>query len=493
MANENYLYSFPKSEIESQLNTLEGYRNDSGNTYKAAFMNTSTNKTTKKVTTQEMVDPRTRLAVMENKEAIEELTNRLSNLNIPSNDGPKYVPAGKMFVKMGASSVSCYGNTAQGNGYSVYINNGITYTRDGETFKTIYCEPETEEGITLVGFEKEYRMLRYAQVAFADNAFFFYCGWIDSPIVIYTTDFQTFTKVDLDNISGGLLLQDENDAKLIAQGKAYSITTSGATLLGEPNIELKVQNMDNNEVIAKLNGYYYGISYSGNELYKSEDFVNFTKVSTPLDGNPARYAILNGSSNSKILVVSNKFDMVYTTDGENWSHVAKPTFIDKNANLVEYEESEEEQNVDIMGNDPLNIHELNGAYYAILRSTRSAYYSGIFKWTSLDSKPEYIYVQSPDAAYKNILSFNEHNILKKVDDNLFFIYRGRIFVINNLGVFNIPESTIPNTDFSDLQYNAYYGSASLSMTSVFKIFDNLYFADASGTEGYRQITVYKPE
>ena len=494
MADENYLYSFPKSKIEEELNTLESKRNDASLKYLATYMNESSDGS--QIT--ELIDPRTRLAVIENKEAINSLNERLSNLNISSNDTPNYIEAGKAFVRMPSESVYCYGRRAQGNGYNVFLSGQLNYSKDGEDFKTVNCDYYMQEGIETVGFEASYGLFRYAQIVFADNAFFLYCP--KQPIIIYTTDFTSFTKVNLDAPANGLLMVDGEIVKFIdtSSNNVYKITKDGGELLGTANISLNFNNLDQDEIFIKFNEYYYAISYYPQKLYKSADLINYTEVSTSLWGDVDRYALLKDESNNDILVISNKTGAAFTTDGETWTDIALPTFVSMDDEDAEDEESEDEndEEIGIRCPDAINIHKLNGKYYAILRPDTGNHYGGIYQWSSLNKTPKCIYLDKENELNNTNPRFNQHSVIKSVDDNLFFIYRGNIFEINDLGVFRVSDSIIPNTSFPDFDYNAFAGegdSNRSSQTNVFKINGNLYFADSGSTEGYKQVTVYKPE
>ena len=492
---ENYLYSLSKPNIENLINELDtkGKNNPEMSGYEPLVGN-------KKGSTQylEVIDARARLATLNNKEDLDEISERLTEIENSLSGSSNYVSAGKTFVR-DPDLVRCTGYVAHGNGYTVYVSSHINYSKDGEHFEQVLEDDGLPEGMTAVGFDWDTRYFRYAKMAFTDGAFFFYS--VHYGIIVWTSDFKTFTKIDGFESTSAILLPDEDHAIVIEGNNknVYSLSKNGLTLLGTANILPEVNNLDTDEVLAKFNNNNY-YSISNGDLYTSTDLVNYTKV-TVTDGNKTlsdigRYYIIKAEkpNENDILVASNEEDAAFTSDGEAWTFITLPDL---------------GQGRHVYCSSPISIKRINDSgnisYYAIIQSRQNNVFgNGIYKWSSLTEEPTCIYhvKQNKAPANLSIDIYLTSNIIKKANNRIYFIdklnsssssYR-TIFEISSKGLTIATSLLMPITNYgvSMLTYNAMYGAGSGPGNNLFEINGNLYITSGGDSGNYKQIEVYVP-
>jgi hypothetical protein len=482
---ENYLYNLSKPDIESLIDTLDtdGVNNTQGYSYIPLVASNKGNEYS------EVVDARARLAALNNKEALDELSERVAEIEESIRKPTSFTPAGKIFVK-DYNLMDFSGTVARGNGYVAYISKRIYYSRDGEKFDEIdERDPESLAKITAVGFNWDQRLFNHGTIAFTDNAFFLYGPSYNT--LVYTTDFKTFTKVEglPEDAAFMFLIENESSTKLIASDRrVFSLSKSGVTLLGTSNISPNINYLDFDEVAVKFNGNYYAIN-SG-KLYKSEDFINFTEVPITASGKSVsdilRFFIIHDSTDT--LFVTSYSRAVFTTDGETWTDVVMPSL---------YED------MDVYCKFPIDIRQINDngsrAYYAILHGDNGILANGIFKWTSLTQEPTCIYHMRYNKT-NGICTTLDSNTIKEVNNHIYFIERLDTAGSNTLSVFEIgPKGLtivalldLPTTSIGlqKLSYTATYQSQP-GVGTIFAINDNLYITNGNGCN-YKQIKVYQP-
>ena len=503
--NENYLYILPKSNIEDFVNNLEENRSNSDITYQATYMST------KNSNVQEVVDARTRLAAIENKEAIDSLTSRVATMESLVN-APEYQEVGKTFVHDGRL-MGC-GHACTGNGYTAYTGYYLAYSTDGKKFTYIDTSlGGIPEGMTCVGFEYEDRMFRYSQMLFADGLFFIYLPNVfeQSPLLVSTSDFKTFTKVEGfgdEDLSYAILLPDEvefpdegdNTVKFIVGNKVYQLSANGPTLLGTMNISLDIDYLDIKEVLSKFQGNYYGIS--NGKLYKSSDMLTYTEVPVVVDNKTfndiQRFNIIRGKATplqeegytrEDILIVSSNSKAAYTSEGTYWHNIEIPTFAEDGYIFCE-------SPIDIK---KIQDRNLNDAYYAIIQQDSSDN-ACIYKWSSLSDTPTCFYRVREDGSNGISLSL-ENNIIKEVNGIIYFIDKygthGNLYALSEDCISRITPLTIApmalytNPFTSILGYDAFYGR-SKTPACIFDVNGYLYITSGTSNVCFKQIPVYAP-
>ena len=485
--DENYLYSLPKADVESFINTLEEGRNNPNNSYVATYMNT------KGSSVQEVVDARTRLAAIENKEAIDSLTSRVATMESLVN-APEYREVGKTFVHdgmlLGFKGVICHGN-----GITAYLSDYLAYSTDGKTFK-YYLDPGdgTPEGMTCVGFDYTYHLFRNGQILFTDGLFFIYSS--REYMLMSSPDLKTFTKIEgfEDNdLYDAIMLPDGDTVKIITyDNKVYQLSSNGATLLGTMNIELDTSYLDVPEVLTKFNNKYWGID--SDSLYCSDDMLTYTEVPITINNKSfsgiKRFYVLKATNDNEqdILVASSKSNVAFTIDGENWEGVSLPTMQD---------------NRSIYCSTPIDIKKISSdsaSFYFAIIQTGVTYNSGIYRWSNLNESPICIYQPKEDDSNAIKLGLFD-NALKVVNNNIYFLdkseYKYDIVELKYNNISKITPTTIPelenypNQISKPLGYNAIRGNKA-PPSIICMVNDCLYITSGQSSNAYKQIPVYAP-
>ena len=494
--DENYLNIPSRQSIEAYIDTLESYRNDND----PATDYSQTYLTIKKSQIMEQVDARSRLATIENKEAIDALEARLERLEQPTK---RLVSVGKQlkstYFARGWAKCPIYGNgiwlISSASGGSLYISkdNGKTiqnldprdrtdciFTNDFNVYD------EQGDSWTDSTGNSPYTIFKACEIAFKNNKFFIYSNM---GKLYETVDAHEFTKIDLDS-SGqpvGFFMEDNNKLLLVCSNMQiyeYNENEDSWLLLGEANWSINTNGFGRP---IKFNNNLYIIDWNDGLSILSDNYLSHTKVqfnstinSTCYVGDdPDRVYIENN-----ILFVSCAKDVIYTDDGENWNILVLP-ILPGNRTSSDY--------TDTTTGIKLTYLESNNCYYGIIRCAghRDVIGAcGIYKWSSLDSTPECI----SDSTFADYI-FNGLSDILNLDGILYCSVEADTYGDYNL--FKIIDDVITNTGFHTeygiRPYTEYGYSPTISQnTFITKMNDRLYIVSGYNCS-YREEDIYALE